>query len=60
MPVHDEPGSGREPVTKPTGKEAAALYYARNVLPTVGEKVQRMVAEDRSAIEIDEAAFATV
>ena len=43
-----------------SGKEAAALYYARNVLPTVEDAVKKMVAEDRSALEIDEAAFATV
>jgi alkylation response protein AidB-like acyl-CoA dehydrogenase len=42
------------------GKEHAALYYARNVLPTVEEKARRMNAEDRSPIDIPDAAFATI
>jgi len=42
------------------GKEHAAIYYARNVLPTVEEKARRMNDEDRSPIEIDDASFATV
>jgi alkylation response protein AidB-like acyl-CoA dehydrogenase len=42
------------------GKEQAALYYARNVLPTVEEKARRMNTEDRSPVDIPDAAFATV
>ena len=42
------------------GKEAAALYFARNVLPGVEEKARRIGTEERSAIEIPEAAFATI
>jgi alkylation response protein AidB-like acyl-CoA dehydrogenase len=43
-----------------TGKVAAALYYARTVLPGVEVKAAQMGDEDRSALEIPEAAFATV
>ena len=42
------------------GKVAAALFYARNVLPTVELKAKLMGEEDKSPIEISEAAFATV
>ena len=42
------------------GKEQSALYYARNVLPSVMEKAARMAAEDRTPIDIPDAAFATV
>jgi alkylation response protein AidB-like acyl-CoA dehydrogenase len=43
-----------------TGKEYAALYYARNVLPGVEEKARRMGHEDRSPLDIPDAAFASV
>jgi len=43
-----------------TGKEQAALYYARNVLPGVEEKAHRIAAEDRTPLNIPDAAFATV
>ncbi len=43
-----------------SGKIAAALYYARNVLPTVELKARLMAEEDRTALDIDAAAFATV
>ena len=42
------------------GKVQAALYYARNVLPGVEDKARMMNDEDRSAIEITDASFATV
>jgi hypothetical protein len=42
------------------GKIAAALYYARNVLPGVEQKARLMGEEDRSPLEISDAAFATV
>jgi alkylation response protein AidB-like acyl-CoA dehydrogenase len=42
------------------GKIAAALYYAKNVLPGVEQKARAMQDEDRSALDIPEAAFATV
>ena len=42
------------------GKVAAALYYARNVLPTVELKAKLMADADRSPLDIDAAAFATV
>jgi hypothetical protein len=42
------------------GKCHAATYYARNVLPAVANKVEIVAREDRSALEIPEAAFATV
>ena len=41
------------------GKVAAALYYARNVLPTVELKAKLMAEEDKSPVEISDAAFAT-
>jgi len=43
-----------------TGKVAAALYYARNVLPGVEHKAQLLADEDKSPLEIPDAAFATV
>ena len=42
------------------GKVAAAQYYARNVLPGVEEKARQLDTEDRSALEIPDAAFATL
>jgi alkylation response protein AidB-like acyl-CoA dehydrogenase len=42
------------------GKIAAALYYARNVLPTVELKARLMGEEDRTPMELSDAAFATV
>ncbi|MDP9151563.1 MAG: acyl-CoA dehydrogenase [Myxococcota bacterium] len=42
------------------GKVAAALYYARTVLPEVEFKARLMAEEDRSPIDISDAAFATV
>jgi alkylation response protein AidB-like acyl-CoA dehydrogenase len=42
------------------GKIATALYYAKNVLPGVDEKARILAEEDKSAIEITDAAFATV
>jgi alkylation response protein AidB-like acyl-CoA dehydrogenase len=42
------------------GKIAAALYYARGVLPAVKLKSALMEAEDRSPLDIPDAGFATV
>ena len=42
------------------GKTAAALFYARNVLPGVEHKAQLLADEDKSPLEISDAAFATV
>jgi alkylation response protein AidB-like acyl-CoA dehydrogenase len=42
------------------GKIAAARFYARNVLPGVEDKARILDHEDRSALEIPDAAFATV
>jgi alkylation response protein AidB-like acyl-CoA dehydrogenase len=42
------------------GKVAAALYYARNVLPTVELKAKLMGDEDKSPIEIPDAGFASI
>ncbi|MGH7270858.1 MAG: acyl-CoA dehydrogenase, partial [Polyangiaceae bacterium] len=42
------------------GKIAAAVYYARNVLPAVEFKATRMAEEGKTPIEISDAAFATV
>jgi hypothetical protein len=42
------------------GKVAAALYFARNVLPTVELKAKLMAEEDTTPIDIADAAFATV
>jgi alkylation response protein AidB-like acyl-CoA dehydrogenase len=43
-----------------TGKVASALYFARNVLPGVEHKAALLADEDKSPIEIPDAAFATV
>ncbi len=43
-----------------TGKLHAARYYARNVLPGVLHKAKLIGAEDQSAMEIPDEAFATV
>jgi alkylation response protein AidB-like acyl-CoA dehydrogenase len=43
-----------------TGKIAAAQYYARNVLPGVMEKSRLIEEADRTALDIPDAAFATV
>ncbi len=42
------------------GKIQAALYYARNILPGVEHKAQLLADEDKSPLEISDAAFATV
>ena len=42
------------------GKIHAALYYARNVLPGVEHKAQLLADEDKSPLDIPDAAFATV
>jgi alkylation response protein AidB-like acyl-CoA dehydrogenase len=42
------------------GKVAAALYYAKNVLPGVEAKGKLMGDEDKTPLEIHNAAFATV
>ena len=42
------------------GKVAAALYYARNVLPAVELKARLMADEDKTPLEITDASFATV
>jgi alkylation response protein AidB-like acyl-CoA dehydrogenase len=42
------------------GKIHAALYYARNVLPGVEHKAQLLAEEDKSPLDIPDAAFATV
>jgi len=42
------------------GKTAAALYFARNVLPGVEHKAQLLAEEDKSPLDIPDAAFATV
>jgi alkylation response protein AidB-like acyl-CoA dehydrogenase len=41
------------------GKVAAALYFARNVLPGVDLKARLMAEEDASPLDISDAAFAT-
>jgi hypothetical protein len=43
-----------------SGKVAAALYFARTVLPGVEHKGTLMADEDKSPIELAEAGFATV
>ena len=43
-----------------TGKVQAALYFARNVLPGVELKARIMNEEDRTPLDIPDAAFATV
>ncbi|MCL2778708.1 MAG: acyl-CoA dehydrogenase [Polyangiaceae bacterium] len=42
------------------GKIQSALYYARNYLPGVEYKAQILADEDKSPLDIPEAAFATV
>ncbi len=42
------------------GKIAAGLYYARNVLPSVALKAKLMGEEDKTPLDITDAAFATV
>ncbi len=42
------------------GKIAAALYYARNVLPGVEFKAKLMADEDKSPLDIPDAGFASV
>ncbi|HWL88119.1 MAG TPA: acyl-CoA dehydrogenase, partial [Polyangiaceae bacterium] len=42
------------------GKKQTALYFARSVLPGVELKAKLMLDEDRSALDIPEAGFATV
>jgi alkylation response protein AidB-like acyl-CoA dehydrogenase len=42
------------------GKIAAALYFARNVLPGVEHKAKLMGDEDKTPLDIADAAFATV
>ncbi len=42
------------------GKVSSALYFARNVLPGVVHKAELMGEEDKSAVEIPLASFATV
>jgi hypothetical protein len=42
------------------GKIHAALYYARNVLPGVEHKAHLLAEEDKSPLDIPDAAFATV
>ncbi|MGZ3425044.1 MAG: acyl-CoA dehydrogenase, partial [Polyangia bacterium] len=42
------------------GKIAAAQYYARNVLPGVEEKARQLDAEDRTALDIPDAGFASI
>jgi alkylation response protein AidB-like acyl-CoA dehydrogenase len=43
-----------------SGKIAAAQYFARNVLPGVISKARMLDEEDRTALDIPDAAFATV
>ena len=43
-----------------TGRVASALFFARNTLPGVEHKAQLLGEEDKSPIEIPDAAFATV
>jgi hypothetical protein len=42
------------------GKIAAAQYYARTVLPGVEEKARQLDVEDRTALDIPDAGFASV
>ncbi|MDB4941145.1 MAG: Acyl-CoA dehydrogenase [Labilithrix sp.] len=42
------------------GKIQTALYYARNILPGVEHKAQLLADEDRSALDMPDAGFATV
>jgi hypothetical protein len=52
--------AGHPDVAFYTGKLHAARYYARNVLPGVFHKAKLIAAEDQSAMEIPDEAFATV
>jgi alkylation response protein AidB-like acyl-CoA dehydrogenase len=52
--------AGHPDVAFYAGKVAAAQYYARNVLPGVEEKARQLDAEDRTALDIADAAFATI
>lgn len=57
MPVHDEPGSGREPVTKPTGKEAAALdklaqrHLGAGSLEDKAQRLEQLLAQTDAPAE---------
>ncbi|MCS6912688.1 MAG: acyl-CoA dehydrogenase [Myxococcales bacterium] len=42
------------------GKRYAAVYFAQNVLPGVEDKARVLASEDRSALDIPDAAFAQV
>jgi len=42
------------------GKKAAALYFARNVLPLVGAKAELIGLEDETPLQIESEAFAAV
>jgi hypothetical protein len=42
------------------GKVQAALYYARTELPNVEQTARAMAEEDRSPLDIPDAAFASV
>ena len=52
--------AGHADVAFYAGKVHAALYYARNVLPGVEHKARLMADEDKTPLEIPDAAFATV
>jgi hypothetical protein len=60
--IAKKPGvvAGHPDVAFYEGKVAAALYYARNVLPDVELKAKLMAEEDKTPLEISDAAFATV
>ena len=60
--IQKKPGvaAGHPDVAFYEGKIAAALYYARNVLPGVELKARLMAEEDKSPLEIPDAGFATV
>ena len=42
------------------GKKASGLFYALNVLPTVAAKAEVIALADDSALQIPDAAFATI
>ncbi|MGF1467964.1 MAG: acyl-CoA dehydrogenase [Sandaracinaceae bacterium] len=42
------------------GKKASAVFFAHNVLPSVVAKAKMLSSEDRTALDIPDAAFATV
>jgi len=52
--------AGHPDVAYYAGKVQSALYYARNVLPNVEHQAKLMLTEDRSALDIPDAAFACV